>query len=37
MHFSFGLGAFVAPMIVGWFIDVHDGDPTWCTHSPFLS
>jgi hypothetical protein len=29
MHFSFGLGAFVAPMIVGWFIDVHDGDPTW--------
>jgi hypothetical protein len=29
MHFSFGFGAFVAPMVVGWFLDIHDGDPTW--------
>jgi MFS family permease len=32
MHFSFGLGAFVAPMVVGWVIDVHDGDPSWYDH-----
>ncbi|ELR17151.1 transporter, major facilitator subfamily protein [Acanthamoeba castellanii str. Neff] len=29
MHFSFGFGAFVAPMVVGWVIDVHQGDPSW--------
>lgn len=29
MHFSFGLGAFIAPIIVGWFIEIDNGDPTW--------
>ncbi len=29
MHFAFGVGAFVSPIIVGEVSDNMDGDPTW--------
>jgi FHS family Na+ dependent glucose MFS transporter 1 len=29
LHFGFGLGAFISPLLVGWMIDVMDGDPKW--------